>query len=103
MKIAPISQILISYDFLDAIKDLSNAIDSNSQILLFTKQKELIDNILSIRQENSKIFKNISLVSLKEDSKNFLLADANEVISKAYLNSENKIFLIVSSRINFSG
>ena len=93
MKVEPLSQVIISKDFEDSIELLNNNIES--QILLFTKEKALIEHIKTIKEDNPLALKNIYLVPLKEDSSNFLVSDANEVIAKAYLTSKERIFLVL--------
>jgi len=72
VKLEPISQVIITDDFNNAIEQLKEIAPSDSRFELFTKENE-----------------------------NFLVADANEVIAKAYLASKEKVFLILGS-ITFS-
>ena len=69
MKIKPISQIIITNNFDEAIKKLKE-VAKDCQFELFIK-------------ENS----------------NFLVSDVNEVISKAYLTSEKKVFFILATEV----
>ena len=67
MKLEPISQVVISSNFSDVIARLKEVIDKDSSLELFIKEDE-----------------------------NFKVSDANEVIAKAYLASQNKIYLCLA-------
>ena len=68
MKLEPISQVLITDDFSGAIEKIKNIAPSGSSFELFIKDEE-----------------------------SFKVSDANEVIAKAYLASENKVFLCLAT------
>ena len=72
MKLEPISQVIITKDFNRAIELLHDVAPDDALFELF----------------------------IKEDG-NFLVSDANEVIQKAYLTSQNQVFLCLASQ-NFS-
>ncbi len=72
MKIEPISQVIITNNFNNAIELLQEVAPKDALFELF----------------------------IKEDD-NFLVSDANEVIQKAYLTSQNQVFLCLASQ-NFS-
>jgi len=67
VKLEPISQVVISSNFSDVIARLKEVIDKDSSLELFIKEDE-----------------------------NFKVSDANEVIAKAYLASQNKIYLCLA-------
>ncbi len=69
MRIEPISQVLITDDFLGAIDKLKEVAPSGSGFELFIR-----------------------------DETNFIVADANEVIAKAHLASQNKIFFCLATK-----
>ncbi len=69
MKIEPVSQVLITDDFEGAIEMLKEAAPKDSAFELFIKEEE-----------------------------NFKVSDANEVIAKAYLASQNKIYLCLATK-----
>ena len=66
MKIEPVSQIFITANYNEVIDELKNIIPKGSKLELFIKDEE-----------------------------NFKVDDANEVIAKAYLASEYKVFIIL--------
>jgi len=72
LKLEPISQVIITKDFNRAIELLHDVAPDDALFELF----------------------------IKEDG-NFLVSDANEVIQKAYLTSQNQVFLCLASQ-NFS-
>jgi len=72
LKIEPISQVFITQNYENVIESLKNAAPSSSLFELFIK-----------------------------DGENFKVEDANEVIAKAYLASEYKVFLVLYAD-NFS-
>ena len=72
MKLEPISQVIITKDFNKAIQLLQEIAPQDALFELF----------------------------IKEDG-NFLVSDANEVMQKAYLTSQNQVFLCLASQ-NFS-
>ena len=70
MNLKPISQIIISENYLEVVDKLKEVAPKDSRFELF----------------------------IKEDS-NFLVSDANEVIAKAYLASKEKIFLCLGTKV----
>ena len=70
MNLKPISQIIISDDFLGVVDKLKEIAPSSARFELFIK-----------------------------DDSNFLVSDANEVIAKAYLSSKEEIFLCLGAKV----
>ncbi len=69
MKLEPISQVIITDNFNEAIEKLKEIVPKDSKFELFIKEDE-----------------------------NFLVSDANEVIAKAYLASKEKIFISLGAK-----
>lgn len=69
MKLEPISQVIISEDFLGVVEQLKEVAPKDSRFELFIK-----------------------------DDTNFLVSDANEVIAKAYLASSELVFLCLGAK-----
>lgn len=69
MNLEPISQVIISDDFLSVVERLKEIAPKGSRFELFIKESE-----------------------------NFLVSDANEVIAKAYLSSKEQIFICLASQ-----
>jgi len=70
LNLEPISQVLITSDFNEAVEKIKAIAPLNSTFELFIKEDEV-----------------------------FKVSDANEVITKAYLASENKVFILLASEI----
>jgi DNA polymerase-3 subunit delta' len=68
LKLEPISQVIISNDFLGIVEKLKEIAPKDSRFELFIK-----------------------------DETNFLVSDANEVIAKAYLSSKESVFLCLGA------